>query len=278
MTLNLLELPSFEDAGQDRGKILIHGSPGTGKTTLATSVAEKWKTLYLYFPGEQGLRSIPGSVRKNITPVFVQDIDTMNDLLWQLQTEQHPFDAVVIEGQNSWQSMYIRHVQNLPENAPRSKEQREARRKKAVDMRRIGGDVKTFFVDDLTFWYSLADHTQSKPIHVVMTSQSKRHEIREKTEDPNATGALLEEFIAPDLFPSLANAAEATPDYIGYTFLEDEGLGESDFRYCVRFGPHDLIRTKMRQDVESRRKWPDVVGQDGKRLTLPKFFKFHGIE
>lgn len=279
MTLVLSELPGWGAVGADKAKILLHGYPGSGKTTLAASIAELGKTLYTYFPGEQGLASIPASVRKNIVPVKITSVEDMHDLLLQLQTETHDYTAVVIEGVNTWQDMYTRHVQSLPEAGPRTKKQREAQKGKHVDMRRVGGDSGSFLKDDLTFWYSLADSDRDHPIHVVMTSQSKRREVREKDgADANEIGRLIETYIGPDVFPSLANTCESRPDYVGYCYVEDQGLGEDEFTHCVRFGPHDQIRTKIREDVERGQKWPAVVGQDGKRLTLPKFLKFLKIE
>lgn len=292
-TINLTALPTLDKLGRDRLKTMIHGEPGTGKTTLATSIAEKFKTLYVYFPGEQGVNSIPASYRKNITPYLVKGVEEANDILWQLQLGDHPFDAVVLESASALQNMYARYVQNLPQSGPRTKEQmaeqQEKKKKKGAkktDMRNVGGEVGSHLKDDFTFWYSLADATAVKPIHVVMTSQSRRREIREKTADQNTLGALIDEYVGPDVFPGCANTVEATPDYIGYTFIEEAksnsleslaGDAEPEWRYCVRFGPHDLIRTKLREDVEASKHWPAVVGRDGKRLTLPKFCKFLGI-
>lgn len=277
MSINLADLPTLEETGRDHGKVLIHGEPGTGKTTLATSIAEVAKTLYVYFPGEQGIASIPRAYSKSITPVLVRSVEEEVDLLWSLQLEDHPYEAVVIEGIAAWQNLYTRWVQNIPEGGPKSAEQVKARKaSKHVDMRRVGGDVGGFIKDQILFWYSLADHTRAKPIHVVMTSQTKRREIREKTEDPNATGALIEVQIGPDVFPAVANTVEGTPDFIGYTFIASDPndmTGEAPRRHCVRFGSHEEIRTKLHQDVTARRRWPDVVGLDGKRLTLPKFLR-----
>lgn len=275
-TLNLADFQTMEAAGQDKGKVLVHGEPGTGKTTLASSIAEVCKTLYLYFPGEQGISSIPKAYRKNLYGYLAQSVEDVNDLLWQLQLGDHDFDAVVIEGAAAWQNLYARYVQGY--EGARTKEQVQARAKKQVDMRRVGGDVGALLKDDLIFWFGLADRTQARPIHVILTSQSRRREIREKTTDPNAVGALIEEYIGPDVFPGIQNAVEATPDFIGHTFIEetDDLTKDDDFRYCVRFGPHELIRTKLHEDITAAKHWPAVVGRDGKRLTLPGFLRFMG--
>lgn len=270
-TINLAELGTLEETGVDKGKILLHGEPGTGKTTLASSIAELGKTLYIYFPGEQGISSIPAAYRKNIVPLLIKNVDSLNTVLWDLTLGDHDFVAVIIEGLAAWQNLYVRYVQGLPEDKPRKKE-----KVKQTDWRRVGGDVGGFLKDDITFWYGLADYTQTRPIHVVMTSQTKHRQIREKTDDNNAVGELLDEYIGPDVFPGIANAVEATPDYIGYTFIEDEGMEGEDFVHKVRFGPHDLIRTKVHEDVTAKKHWPAVVGTKKQRLTLPKFLKFLG--
>jgi hypothetical protein len=271
-TITLTALPTMEETGVDKGKVLIHGEPGTGKTTLASSIALLGKTLYIYFPGEQGISSIPAEYRKNLVPLLIKDVDRLNSVLWDLQLGEHDFEAVVIEGIAAWQNLYVRYVQDLPQDAPRPK----SKRQKQTDWRRVGGDVGGFLKDDLIFWYGLADYTQARPIHVVMTSQTKHRQIREKTDDNNEVGELLDEYVGPDVFPGIANAVEATPDFIGYTFIEDEGMGEEDYVFKVRFGPHDLIRTKVHEDVTAKRKWPAVVGKQGQRLTLPRFLKHHG--
>lgn len=282
MTIKLADLPTLEETGRDKGKLLIHGEPGTGKSTLATSIAEKFKTLYVYYPGEQGIASIPKAYAKNIIPVLIRSVEEEVDLLWQLQLDDHDCGAVVVEGIAAWQNLYSRWVQNVPEGGPKTADQVLARKKaKHVDMRRVGGDVGGFLKDQITFWYSLADNTRDNPIHVIMTSQTKRREIREKTTDPNAVGELIEVRIGPDVFPGIANVVEGTPDFIGYTFIEEDQeslVDEAPMRHCVRFGPHDEITTKLHEDVTAARRWPAVVGRDGKRLTLPKFLKAMGIE
>lgn len=283
-TLDLTKLPTLEDQGRDKLKMLLHGDPGTGKTTLATSIAELGPTLYLDLPGEYGSVAIPDSLRPSISVYKPRSIDEWNEVFWQLQSGEHDFQAVVIESLSALQGMYSRHVQGIPEGGPR----KAARTTKRMDQRQLGGAVGEYLKDELVFWMGLADAAADKPLHVVMTSQSRYREVRKKTEDPNALGELLWTFIGPDVFPGIANTAEATPDYIGYLFLEPaEGdlselaeVGaeqEPEWRYCVRFGPHALVRTKKREDIERAKKWPDVVGRDGKRLTLPKFMRFLGI-
>lgn len=278
-TLDLTALPTLEEAGRDHGKVMIHGEPGTGKTTLASSLAELGRVLYLYYPGEQGLASIPNEYRANIVPHMVSSVEEDNDILWQLILgEADKFVGVIKEGIHAWQQLYTRHVRGLPTATARQRDQLKQALKHA-DMRRIGGDVGGLLKDDITFWYGLADYSREHPLHVVMTSQTRHRQIREKTKDQNDVGELLDEYIGPDVFPGIANSVEATPDYLGYTFIEegDSLEDDEDYRYCVRFGPHDMIRTKLHSDATSKRQWPSVVGRNGQRLTLPKFFKFHGI-
>lgn len=283
-TLDLTKLPTLSDQGKDKLKMLLHGDPGTGKTTLATSIAELGPTLYIDLPGEYGSIAIPDSLRSTITTFKPKSIEEWNEAFWQLQSGNHGFQAVVVESLSALQSMYARYVQGIPETGPR-KAQKTVKR---MDQRQLGGAVGEYLKDELVFWMGLADASAPNPIHVVMTSQSRYREVRKKTEDPNALGELLYTFIGPDVFPGIANTAEATPDYIGYLFLEpvegdltdlvEAGANEDpEWRYCVRFGPHALVRTKKREDIERAKKWPDVVGRDGKRLTLPKFMRFLGI-
>jgi len=276
-TLDLTKLPGLDSLGQDKLKLLLHGGPGTGKTTLAGTLAEKGKVLYISLPGEPGLASLAGTPKsENITPFRPKTVGEMDDVFWQLQGGDHPFVGVVVERVDSWHQMYVRFYDGLEEDGVRKK-RRGSEAPKKRDGRQLYGDANDALKDDMTFWYALADADSDKPIHVVMTSQSRERESRQGAEDWR---------LGPDVSPGALRTVEAAPDYIGYTFIENvngDDLGEEepkadDFVHCVRFGPHDEIMTKTHESIAAAKRWPAVVGRDGKRLTIPKFMKFLGIK
>jgi hypothetical protein len=275
-TLDLSTLSTLEDLGRDRLKLLLHGGPGTGKTTLAGSIAEIGKTLYIDLPGEKGLDSLAGSpFAQNIVPFRPETVGQLDEVFWKLLEGEHDFDAVVIEAVSAWHAMYVRFYNGLEEEGVRKK-QRGSGVPKKRDGRQVYGDANDALKDDMTFWYGLADATAARPIHVVMTSQTRERESREGAEDWR---------LGPDVSPGALRTVEATPNYIGYcaierkgggdlTNLSEEDLRSEDFVRTVRFGPHDGIMTKTHESIHAKRRWPDVVGRDGKRLTLPKMMKF----
>lgn len=275
--LDLTRLPSLGDLGHDRFKALLHGGPGTGKTTLAGSIAELGKTLFLDLPGEKGLDSLQGvPYAENIVPYRPTTTQQIDDAYWTLFTGEHDFTAVVVDGVSAWHTMYVRFYNGLEEAGVRRK-QRGSQAPKKRDGRQVYGEANDALKDDMTFWFGLADSSAPKPLHVVMTSQTRERESREGAEDWR---------LGPDVSPGALRTVEAAPNYIGYCAIERVGGDElsfeekeetsEDFNYTVRFGPHSSIMTKTHESIEAASRWPDVVGRDGKRLTLPKMMKFLG--
>ena len=277
-TLDLSGLPTLGELGHDKAKFLLHGGPGTGKTTLAASVAALGKTLYIDLQGQAGLDSIADSpYRDNISVLRPKSVGEVGEVLWQLITGNHDFEAVVIEHVNTWHNMYVRFHGGAPEDKPPAPARGKEKVKKR-DGRQLYGDANDSLKDDVIFWYGLADSTAIKPVHVIMTSHSRDRESR-----PDAGDWRL----GPDVSPGAIRTVEATPNYIGYCAIERKGGGEvsftdaeltsEDYVRTVRFGPHDEIMTKTHEGLGSAKRWPDVVGRDGKVLTLPKMFKFLGL-
>lgn len=277
-TLDLSGLPTLGELGHDKGKFLLHGGPGTGKTTLAASVAELGKTLYIDLQGQAGLDSIADvPYRDNIVVLRPKTVGELGEVLWQLVTGNHDFYAVVIEHVSTWHHMYVRFHNGLPEDKPEAPLRGKEKPKKR-DGRQVYGEANDSLKDDVIFWYGLADSTAIKPLHVIMTSHSRDRESREGAEDWR---------LGPDVSPGAIRTVEATPNYIGYCAIErkgggemsftEEDLGSEDFVRTVRFGPHDDYMTKTHEGNTKARRWPDVVGRDGKQLTLPKMMKFLGL-
>lgn len=246
----------------DAFKLLVHGRSGTGKTTLGASIAQSCKLLYIDLPGEKGIKSIKNSkYAKNIQVERPKSVTEMSELFWDVQTGQVQTRAVMLESISALQKMYIRFLLGVSEDSVKE----VTANPKGLDQQGWG-KVLDFMTDQIVFWYNLADaETRENPIHVIMTSQSK------VIEDDD-TGEIE---IAPDVSRGSRGILEATPDYIGYCFVEEgeaESLDEEKWSYCVRFGPHDVIRTKVREDVDAANKLPYVLGRKS-RITIPKLCK-----
>lgn len=246
----------------DAFKLLLHGRSGTGKTTLGASIAQSCKLLYIDLPGEKGIKSIKNSkYAKNIQVERPKSVTEISELFWDVQTGQVQTRAVMLESVSALQKMYIRFLLGVSEEAVKE----VTANPKGMDQQ-SWGKVLDFMTDQIVFWYNLADaETRENPVHVIMTSQSKVIEDED-------TGEVE---IAPDVSRGSRGILEATPDYIGYCFVEEgesESLDEEKWNYCVRFGPHDVIRTKVREDVDAANKLPYVLGRKS-RITVPKLCK-----
>lgn len=260
------DVMAMDDLPTDKLKLLIHGSQGKGKTTLAASIAEKCKTVIVDLPGEKGLKSIKESPHsKNIKVIRPTEIGQLDDLFWDLQTDSGSVkgtEAVVLESASAYQKMVLRMLMGNPENKVRAID-------KSVRMadQQTWGKALEFMTDLATFWYGLADASSPNPMHVIFTSQSK------VVEDED-TGEIA---VTLDVSSGARGALLSPPDYVGYCFVEraeTEDILAEEWEYKVRFGPHDTIVTKIHESLEKAEKFPPVLGGKGKkRLTLPKLCK-----
>lgn len=236
----------------DLGRWLIHGPQGAGKTTLASTIAGAGKTLFVDFTGEKGIRSFQGApYAKNITVARPDSITALDDLFWALDKGDHDFNAVVLDSLTSIQKMTMRYLLGHDETAVREIKQGTA----PADIR-TWGQALDIMIDTATFWYGLADGDRKKPMHVVMTAQTKITE----DEDSGTTTR------TPDVQKGALSITMAAPDYIVYADVEEnmDALGddsEPPVRHIVRFGSHPGYRTKARLPHNLRGKVPPILGR-----------------
>ena len=254
MALNIpgVDFLDSADVPSDYGRWLIHGPQGAGKTTLASTIAGAGKTLFVDFTGEKGIRSFQGApYAKNITVARPDSITALDDLFWALDKGDHDFNAVVLDSLTSVQKMAMRYLLGHDETAVREIKQGTA----PADIR-TWGQALDIMVDTATFWFGLADGDRKKPMHVIMTAQTKI------TEDEN-TGMTTR---TPDVQKGALSITLAAPDYILYTDVEEnmEALGDEDeppVHHIVRFGSHPGYRTKARLPHNLRGKVPPILGR-----------------
>lgn len=247
-----IEILTEDDLPDDYGRWLIHGIQGSGKTALASTIAELGPTLYIDLVGEKGVRSFKGAPHaKNIEIVRPTTITALDDIFWVLNSGDHHFKAVVIDSLTSVQKMAMRFMLGHDETAVR-----EIRRGGAPADQRTWGQTLDIMVDTATFWYGLADGNRDKPIHVVMTAQTKITE----SED---TGMVTR---VPDVQRGALPITLATADYIIYTDIEENQEAVSDdsqppVHHIARFGNNTDYRIKARIPYRLRGKLPSVLGR-----------------
>jgi hypothetical protein len=241
-----------DEQKDDAGRWLIHGPQGSGKTVLASTIAECGKTLFIDFTGEKGTRSFRGAPwAKNIKIVRPPSITAFDDLFWYLNSGNHDYAAVVIDSMTSVQKMTMRFLLGHDETAVREIKTGTA----PADIRTWGQSLDVM-TDTATFWFGLADAQRDKPMHVVMTAQTKI------TEDEN-TGFTTR---VPDVQKGALSIVLAAPDYIVYTDFEEnpDAMGDdtlSPANHIVRFGSHMGYRTKARLPYQLRGKIPPILGR-----------------
>lgn len=248
-----LRLNPVNDIAADYGRWLIHGPQGSGKTTLAMTIAELGPTLMIDLTGEKGLRSVQGSpFAQNISVVRPPSVKDLDDLFWALAKGGHPFKAVVLDSLTALQKMTMRFLLGHDETAVR-----EIRQGTAPADIRTWGQALDVMTDTATFWFGLADAGRPTPIHVVMTAQTKI------VEDENN-----ETRYTPDVQKGALSIMLAAPDYVLYTDVEDNLDHMSDdtqppVNHIVRFGANPRYRTKARLPYHLRGKVPPILGRRG---------------
>lgn len=251
-----LDLIGVEDAeAEDAGKWLIHGPQGSGKTTLASTIAQVGPTLFVDLVGEKGTKSFRGApYAANIKTVRPSSVTQLYDLFWKLDSGDHPYKAVIIDSLTALQRMALRFAMNVTETAVR-----EIRQGTAPADQRTWGEALNIMSDTAVFWYGLADGHRKNPMHVIMTSQTRVLENE-------LTGA---ESRQPDVQPGALRITLAAPDYVLYTDLEPDLEADTEdgdvYKHIVRFGANPDFRTKARIPVHLRGKLPTVLG----RRTAP---------
>lgn len=248
-----IEVVEMGDQDQpDYGKWLVHGPQGSGKTTLISTLAQLGPMLFIDLIGEHGTQSFKGAAwEKNVKIIRPKSITALDDIFWELAKGDHPYLSVGVDSLTSVQKMTMRFLLKHDETAVREIKQGTA----PADIRTWGQalDVMTDFA---TFWYSLADATRKKPMHVAMTAQTKMIE----NED---TGKMVR---TPDVQKGALSITLASPAYIVYTDIEENMDALSDeslpaVNHIVRFGSNHEYRTKARVPFHLRGKIPSVLGR-----------------
>ena len=242
----------INDLPNDYLRVLIHGPQGSGKTSLASTVATLGRTLFIDLTGERGVRSFAGApYAKNVSVIRPESVTALSEIYWELAKGQHPYKAVVVDSVTAVQKMAMRYLQGHEEDAVRE----IGKGGKPAEWG-VWGQAGDIMVDLATFWFGLADAQRTNPMHVIMTAQTKVKD--------NDEGTAVR---TPDVQPAALSLMLATPDYVLYTDLEDhpEHMADPDnvpaMRHIVRIGSDPAYRTKARIPYKMRGKIPPVLGR-----------------
>jgi hypothetical protein len=262
-----IDIVDVNEEQPDFGRWLILGPQGGGKTTLASTIGELGKTLFIDLMGEKGTKSFRNApYAKNIDVIRPESITALDDVFWALDKGGHPYKAVVIDSLTAAQKMTMRFLTGASETAVR-----EIRQGTAPADQRTWGQSLDIMTDMAVFWYGLADGNRSHPMHVVMTAQVKMIE-------DEINGGVRRQ---PDVQKGALSIVRATPDYIVYADVEENIDAISDesqpsTSHIVRFGTNPDYGTKARLPYDLRGKIPEVLGRK-KPVTLGSLSKVLGV-
>jgi hypothetical protein len=248
----------------DKLKMLLHGPQGAGKSYLASSIAGLGKTVYVDFIGEHGTQSFEGADwAKNVDVLRPASIVDLEEIYRALAGGAHEYEAVVLDSLTAAQKSAMRFILGYEETALS-----EIKRGKAGADMRAWGTLLEIMTDVATFWYGLADGSRTKPMHVVMTAQTKALE-----------DDLGETRLYPDVSKGSRSVVMATPSFVGYCDFEplmnDEG--EEELKHVLRLGPSVRYATKWRIPVNKQGKIPATLGLGKSPLRLDKLVQALGI-
>lgn len=262
-----INIVDINEEQPDYGRWLILGPPGGGKTTLAATIAELGKTLFIDLAGEKGTRSFRNAPHASRIDVIRPDsITALDDVFWALDKGDHDYKAVVIDSLTAAQKMTMRFLTGASETAVR-----EIRQGTAPADQRTWGQALDVMTDMTVFWYGLADGNRRHPMHVVMTAQVKMIE-------DEINGGIRRQ---PDVQKGALSIVRATPDYIVYADVEEnlDALNDETLpptTHIVRFGVSPDYGTKARLPYDLRGKIPQVLGRR-RPVTLGTLSRVLGI-
>lgn len=251
-TIAGLTLYGTDQIGDDYGRFLLHGSQGSGKSFLGSTIAQVGKTLFVDMRGERGPRSFLGTPwAKNITVVRPKSIKQLDELFYALDRGEGGFKAVVLDSLTGVQKMTMRFLLGHSETAVR-----EIGQGVAPADQRTWGQALDIMSDIPTFWYSLADAERANPMHVILTAQTKITE----DEINNTTTRTV------DVQRGAQSITLASPDYVMFCEAEKDydntdEEGNPAERHVARFGNDVEYRIKARVPAHLHGRIPPVLGR-----------------
>jgi hypothetical protein len=168
---------------------LIYGGPGVGKTRVAASAPAP----LIIDVDEEGT----DSVRRDIDPhvIRVKTWSRVNDIYWYLQSGEHEFQTVIIDGITGLQQLATNFV--LGDEAAR-----DASRDPDMPDRRVWGKVGQLMKTQITNYRNL-------PLNTIFTALDRVRDTGEGEEDEMMV-------VGPAVSPSIQKHITAAVGTIGY--------------------------------------------------------------
>jgi phage nucleotide-binding protein len=205
--------------------MILFGSPGVGKTTLAASAQDsKYGRNVLFIDVEGGTRSIAD--RTDVQVVRPANFGEVRDIFDWIMTEEHSFQTFVIDTIVELQQLGMKDIM-LTAKDPEWPGLQEWG-KSSDQITRL---VRAF--------RGLA---QTKGWNVIFTA----HASEQKDE---AEGRI---YVRPNLTPKVTERICGAVDVVGYMTKEDDGTRK------LQLGPTRRVMSKYRQPLSGRR-LPDVI-------------------
>lgn len=255
-------------------RALVIGAPGSGKSLLASSVAELGPTAYVDLPGENGGIVFRGSSwAKNVTTYQITSITQMDDFYWYLAKGDHPFRCVVVDSVAAFQTLLSRYLLGRSEGSLREIQKLTDAQVKQGQTFGWWDQIRDYTLELGMFWYDLARPDRKRPMHVVMTCQTVLNEKIKK--DAKGNEVVVSSEWVPGIQPKTAyNKFLAIPSYVLHTYLEPgmDANGDAAMKHVVRSQRSEDLYAKARIPADMAGKIPAVLGRD-KPLTLGRLAK-----
>lgn len=211
-------------------RALVYGRPGCGKTRLCASAPD---VLWIDI-NEKGWDSIRRDYDPKSYPVeFWHELD---DVFWFLQSGEHPFRSVAVDGVTAMQVLCMKFV--LGDEASR-----DASRDPDMPSRQVWGKVGELMKTQITNFRNL-------PMNVIFTARERSRQVGEDEED-------MEFVIGPNISPGSADYLEGAVPLIGHLTQQEVRIKDKKKRGKVRttvrrrllVGPSEKYITKERYGV-----------------------------
>lgn len=202
-----------------RLRFLIYGRGGAGKTRLASTAPN----VLVVDVNEEGT----DSVRRDIDPkVFPVNLWTdLQDIYWYLQSGEHDFDSVAVDGLTEMQTLCMKFV--LGDEASR-----DASRDPNMPSKQVWGKVGELMKTQITNFRNL-------PMNVIFTA---RQRVRATTGEEGDVEELL---ITPALSPSILQHAEGAVALIGHLAKQEVIVKKKSKKDPTKVVRAKSIRTRL---------------------------------
>lgn len=229
-------------------RCLFFGRSGSGKTRLAASAPK----VLLVDINEKGTES----TRRDLNPhvYLVEYWAELNDVFWYLQSGDHDYETVAIDGVTAMQNLCMKFVLG-------DEKSRDASRDPDMPTRQVWGKLGELMKTQITNFRNL-------PMNVIFTALQRSRVTGDSDED------MGESVISPACSPSVSGHLEAAVDIIGHLSTREVYVRRRDAPEDEK--PKKVIRRQLLVGPSERYITKDRTGKLGmivKSPTMPKIIQ-----